>query len=54
MTESDCILDKSFQYSSENEPNGGDTAGRDMSQEATVVILVIRTPAPQAVEVARG
>lgn len=39
VTRSDCILEKSFQYSTENKKKGRETAG-EMSKEVPAVILV--------------
>ena len=39
MTGSDCILEKSFQYSTENKEKGGETAG-EMDKEVPAVMLV--------------
>lgn len=39
MTGSDCILEKSFQYNTENKEKGGETAG-EMDKEVPAVMLV--------------
>ena len=42
VTGSECILEKSFQYSTENKEKGGEAAG-EMSEEVPAIILVIET-----------